>query len=126
MRATLVIVLGFIILFGSAILVSHKVNVTAGIIEESLEQVSTLIETDEWDKASQIINNNYESWQEAKRWWALVVNHNVLNNVEISYQRLNRLVYYQEKSFSLAELDTLITLLKDIPETESLRIINIF
>ncbi|NLM20459.1 MAG: DUF4363 family protein [Peptococcaceae bacterium] len=126
MRATVIIVLGFIILFGSAILVSYKVNETASMIEENLEQAGTFIETDEWEKASQIINNNYESWQKTKQWWALVVNHNVLNNVEISYQRLNRLVYYQEKSFSLAELDTLITLLKDIPETESLKIINIF
>ncbi|NLO98195.1 MAG: DUF4363 family protein [Peptococcaceae bacterium] len=126
MRATVIIVLGFIILFGCSTAVSYKVNTTAVIIDEGLKQAVPFIETDQWDKASQIINNNYQNWLKAKQFWALFINHNTLNNVEISFQKLNQLILHREKSFSLAELEALRILIRDIPETERLKLINIF
>jgi len=122
---TIIIILGFVILIGASALISGQIKKNSEIIQVQLEQAEVLIQNDDWDKASLKINEAYNSWSEAKKWWAIVLNHSSLNSIEISCQRLYQFTLARNATLSLAELNTLKILVKDIPDSESLRIDNI-
>ncbi len=125
MRSALSIILGFAILIGASSYISSEMKRTSHIIQDQLDQVEILIQSDRWEEASQQINQAYKSWSQAKKWFATVLNHSTLNSIEICYQRLYQFSQFKETSLSLAELKTLAILIKDIPESDNLNLINI-
>jgi hypothetical protein len=126
MRTTVTIVLGFVILIGISALMNHHVNKTAAYLENGLNRAETFIENNQWEQAAREIESTFTFWSGAKKLWAIVINHTAIDNVEISYQRLNRLVLLHEKPLSLSEIGTLKVLIKDVPESENLTLVNIF
>lgn len=125
-RTTIAICLGFVILFGISIYLAQEINNSSEFIQSKLKQVEILIISDNWEEAIMKTNEAYEYWSEVKEWWALILNHNILNNIDISYARLQQFNINKEVTHSLAELKTLIVLLKDIAKSETLKLNNIF
>ncbi|NLP45006.1 MAG: DUF4363 family protein [Peptococcaceae bacterium] len=125
MRSTAIILLGFVILIGSSLLINHWINYTSVNILIELEHVEELLDSKKFEEAQVKIGNTYKYWLEIKNWYAIVLNHNTLKSIEISYLRLQQYINYQDTSLAHAELKTLQLLLKDIPESESFKIYNI-
>ena len=125
MRSTIAIVLGFTILFGFSLYFTKQINFSAEIIQIQLKQAEIFIQSNKWEEANITIDETYKSWTDTKRWWAIVLNHSTLNSIEISHIRLQQFAINKEFSLSLAELNTLIILLRDIPESEILRLNNV-
>lgn len=125
MRSTLVIILGFVMIFGTASVIAVKIDHSSDLIQDQLKKAEVLLQSKQWDEASSVIDDAYDSWLGAKNWWAVFLNHSTLDSIEISYQRLQQFALTQDVSQSLAELHTLKILLENIPESESLRLNNI-
>ncbi len=125
MRSTLVIILGFIIIFSTASIIAVKIDHSSELIQDQLEEADVLLQSQQWDEASSVIADAYDSWLGAKSWWAVFLNHSTLDSIEISYKRLQQFALTKDVSQSLAELHTLKILLENIPESESLRLNNI-
>lgn len=125
MRYTFAIITGFIILIGSSIYIGYSINHTSNHLQVQLNQAEVLIRSNNWNEALNNINKTYSYWSESKKWWAIVLNHSTLSNIEICYLRLQQFTMNKEVSLSLAELKTLLLLLKEIPESETLRLHNI-
>ncbi len=125
MRSTIGIVLGFAVLIGGSLYISGIIESASENIQAQLDQAETMIYSQEWDQAADIVSQAYQSWQPLKKWWALVLNHSTLNNIEISYLRVQQYVLNKEAAHTLAELETLKLLLNDIPESQTIRIYNI-
>ncbi|RNC28743.1 MAG: hypothetical protein AWM53_01184 [Candidatus Dichloromethanomonas elyunquensis] len=126
MRATIAIILGFLILISISAYLGIQIQHTAQTIQAELNQAEVLIHSNRWNEASALIDETLDDWSQAKLWWAIILNHNTLDTIEISYARLRQYTLNQETSHSLAELNTLMVLLENIPESESLRLNNIF
>jgi len=125
MRSTIAILLGFIVLFGTSFWVSSRINHTAEIIQVQLQQAELHLQSNQWEAAASAYNQAYVNWSKVRKWWAVFLNHNTLDNMEICYQRLQQFILTQEKALALAELNTLQILLENIPESEALRLNNI-
>lgn len=125
MRSTLAIFMGFVILFSSSYYTVNQISNTSEIIQAQLLQVEDLLQSEHWDEASLKINESYEHWLEIKDWWAFVLNHNTLNTIEICFIRLQQYSLNKKISLSLAELNTIVALLKDIPKAETVSLNNI-
>jgi len=125
MRSTLTIILGFLILIGSTLWVADRIDSTSSAVLDNLDQIELLVASDQWDEASLKIQQTYDHWTKLHDWWSIFLNHGILNNIEISYKRLSQYVKYKEKSHSMAELNTLIFLLQEVPKSETLKLNNI-
>lgn len=106
--------------------ITNKIESSADSIQVQLEQAKELISTEKWGQALEIIDQAYQKWLSVKPWWAVVLNHSTLNSIEISYLRLQQYTLYEESAHSLAEIETLNILLHDVPESQSIRVHNIF
>jgi len=101
------------------------INYTSENMLIELNQVEELIKSKDFEEAQIKIDNTYKYWLRIKNWYAIILNHNTLKSIEISYLKVQQYTNYQDTSLALAELKTLQLLLKDIPESESFRIYNI-
>lgn len=126
MRPYLIIIMGFVILIGGSLFIAFRINTAAEMINSELNQAESLIVSDNWEEASITINNTYDQWTKLRKWWAVVVNHNTLNSIEVCYLRLEQFARAGDKPLSLAELNALMFLLHEIPESETLKLINVF
>lgn len=125
MRSAITILMGFVILISSTILVANRIDVTARDIEAQLNQTEVLLNASQWKEASLLIEKSYSNWTELHNWWKIFLNHSILNNIEISYKKLEKYVQFQEKGDAMAELNTLTFLLQQVPESETLKFNNV-
>lgn len=125
MRSTIGIILGFLILFGTSFYLTYKITNTSETFLDQNKQTETLIRQSKWDEAGNLTRQTYSSWKKEKSWWAIVLNHNILNNIEASYLRLEQYISTRQKALSLSELSTLTVLLKEVPESQSVRLNNV-
>lgn len=126
MRPVIVLIMGFIILIGGSLYLTSRINTTAEGIQIHLIEAESDIYNDKWDNAIIEINKSYEEWSKTKNKWAMVLNHSTLSTIEVSFLRLQQFTINKESALSLAELKTLLLLIKDVPESENLRLNNIF
>ena len=125
MRSVCFILLGFLILIGSSLFINYMINHTSENMLTELRQVEELIKSEDFTTAQAKIDYTYNYWLKIKNWYAIILNHNTLKSIEISYLRLQQYTNYKDSSMALAELKTLQLLLTDIPESESFKIYNI-
>ncbi|UWG98783.1 DUF4363 family protein [Dehalobacter sp. DCM] len=125
MRSVITIILGFIIIISSTVLITHRIDTTARVIEDQLKQTETLMEDNQWEESLVSLEQSYSSWTQLHDWWKIFLNHSILNNIEISYKKLEEYIQYHEKGDAMAELNTLMFLLHQVPESETLRFTNI-
>ena len=126
LRPMIIIILGFTILFGISITTSYKLNSSSEVLQVELIATEELIHSEQWDQALHRIEDMQTKWSEYHNWWAIFLNHSTLNNIEISLSRLQQFTLTKDQALSLAELHTLLVLLKDISESELLKVYNIF
>lgn len=126
MRAVLIIITGFLILFSVSTYTAYSISNTANELKLKLRETEKYIHSESWDKALSSIETTSKEWSDVKKRWAIVLNHTTLSNIEISINRLKQYTLTKNTSLSLGELNTLIILLQDIPQSEYLRFHNIF
>ncbi|MGI6449593.1 MAG: DUF4363 family protein [Desulfitobacteriia bacterium] len=125
MRSTIAIIVGFVLLIFCSLYVTNKINTTSENILAELSEAEVQLRANDWEVALLKINETYEQWSVAKNWWAMILNHSTINNIEISYLRLQQYAGHKDQALAMAELKTLLLLLKDVPESEALRLNNI-
>jgi hypothetical protein len=125
MRATIAIVLGFLILIAISGYSVFQIEKTSQNLQLQLEAAENSITAGQWDEASAQIKTSFDNWTQARNWWAIILNHSTLEGIEVSYTRLEQYTLHREITFSLTELKTLKILLENIPESESLKLHNI-
>lgn len=126
MRSVMPIILGFSILFAISILSYYHINKASEILQVHLLDAEKLVHAEQWEQATQRVEKIQIKWSEYKNWWAIFLNHATLSSIEISISRLQQFTIAENRALSLAELHTLLVLLKDIPQSEMVKIHNIF
>ncbi len=125
LRPTIAIILGFVILFGISITAYYHINKASEVLQAQLRETEKLVHTEQWEQAIQRVEDLQIKWSAYKNWWAIFLNHASLSNIEISLSRLQQFILTENRALALAELHTLLVLLKDIPQSEMVKIYNI-
>ncbi|ADY56147.1 hypothetical protein Sgly_1850 [Syntrophobotulus glycolicus DSM 8271] len=125
MRSLLAIFLGFVLLISLSVFTFHKLEESYSIIKTDLDQAQEYIAAEKWREAENLTRKIDAYWTETKKWWAILLDHEALDDIEISIKRLETFIETKEKPSSLAELETLKVLVKKVPESECLRLNNI-
>lgn len=125
MRSLLNILLGFAVLISFSVFTYKNIEMSYQTISTNLEQVQKYIADEQWDDAEKVMNEVDSFWSKTENSWAILLDHEALDDIEISIKKLEKYIETKEKPSSLAELETLKVLIKKIIESESLKLNNI-
>lgn len=125
MRSVIISIVIFIIIllliFLSMFYVSHQSKETS----EILEQLKTSVESGDWTSA---INQNEAlkaKWDKDKGFLALLFDHIELDNIQISFSRLDEYIYCKDTLTSLSEISVVKMLIEHLPKRGALTLDNL-
>lgn len=120
--ATLVI---FALLIGFATFSYYYIDNTTAFLSSHMEKLEKSVQAKEWQKAEKDFTKLKSSWARTNSKWMMLIDHQELDNINISMARLKSFMDAKEHPETMAELGELKLLLKHIPEKEALNIKNI-
>jgi hypothetical protein len=99
---------------------------TAEDLTKNFEQIYKAINEENWQNAKAEFSQVEEKWNRHKKWWAMVIDHHEIDNIDTSFSRINEYLNHQNQALSAGELSVLKQFIKHIPETEKVCWKNIF
>ncbi|SFQ95026.1 DUF4363 family protein [Desulfoscipio geothermicus] len=84
------------------------------------------IDSGNWDEAGEGIGKMQNMWSGYKGWWAMVVDHQEIDNIDMALVRVSRYVSMHDRAMAAGELAVLRQMLEHIPDKERVNLKNIF
>ena len=125
MRTLPTIVIIVVLLLGGSLASYRYIQTTTQSLEVQLETVEQSISTKQWEAAQKELNTAEQSWDNTKTWLTVLLDHQEIDNIDISMKRLDKYIMTQEGSLSLGEVATLRLLVDQIYDTEKISLRNI-
>lgn len=125
MRTILVVIVAFVLLVGLGTGSYSYIHMSAQKLSGHLETVENFIQQGKWDQARKELGQVQVAWEDTKHWWTVLLNHDEIDNIDISMKRLAKYVETRGVTFSLGELSALKLLVDHVADTESLNLENI-
>jgi len=93
---------------------------------ENLIDLSNTIYADDWDKAETDMIKYSKKWEETRNLWIYFLNQKDIDNIDVSFRKLDVYIRNFNKTIAQAELEQLRALFNVIKENECLSLENIF
>lgn len=94
-------------------------------ITASISPAEAAISGNQWQLANDQIGRAEAKWNKNKDYWAVVMEHQEIDNIDFSFARLKNYLNSKSPALSLGELAVLEKTLEHIPEKETLTFHNI-
>ncbi|MGM9572399.1 MAG: DUF4363 family protein [bacterium] len=126
MRTILILVLSLgLILTADFFLISY-LNASTEQLTAQLNGLEKRIEHNDWQAAKKDLNRWQDNWTKIQNSWTLFIDHQEIDNIELSLNRMQSYIHSQNEVLSLGELSALKYWIAHIPDKESLHWGNIF
>lgn len=125
MRTVPAIIVIIVLLLGGSLTTYRYLHTTSQILATQLEEVEQSISTQKWEVAQKELNTALQSWGKIKTWWTVLLDHQEIDNIDMSISRLEKYIQTRDFSLSLGEVSVLKLLVDHISETEKLNLQNI-
>lgn len=116
----------FIILLILGVFVIGSLSQSSEAITQNFSKISDAINKEDWPKAQEEFALTKERWNTHKKWWAMMIDHHEIENIETSLTRADEYLLHQNQALSAGEIAALKQFLEHIPETEKISWKNIF
>ncbi|MBZ4687534.1 MAG: hypothetical protein PWQ96_913 [Clostridia bacterium] len=120
---TLIFLVVLIVAFG--IFTSNFLTETTKDITSNFDNVYTAINNENWKLAQQQIAHSEKLWNKHKKWWTVFIDHQEIDNIDMSFVRIGEYIKYHNKALSSGELVVLKQSFEHIPEKEVVNLKNI-
>jgi predicted PurR-regulated permease PerM len=120
--AVAIVTLAFI---GAAIFSNFFLKSSADNISEHIKGVETYAKSNDWPRAANELYLAKENWNEVKNKWAMLIDHNEIDNIGSSLSRTTGFVSTKNLNDVLAETSVLKLMIEHIPEKDLPSIKNI-
>ncbi|MCK8825160.1 DUF4363 family protein [Fuchsiella alkaliacetigena] len=118
-----------ILLIITLAITAYGYTFTMNSAEEMLNDLTELensIETNNWPQANKEVDELISKWEEINSIWGLLLDHTEMSKLDISINRINKLIELEDQEKTLVELALTKRFLQQIPENEYPRFTNIF
>ncbi len=95
-------------------------------MDDVISRLEEAVKIENWSEAEEILKVLENKWVENKTYWAILINHNEVDNIEQSIERIKQYVRLNDPLEASAETAGLRRYFLHIPENERLTIENIF
>ncbi|QSZ26892.1 DUF4363 family protein [Aceticella autotrophica] len=103
----------------------NYLNTTSQNFNNTIIKIEKDVNNGKWDSAKNKIEKLDKTWNKINSKWAILIEHNEIDEIDITLAKLKSYIYTNNKNFSLAELKTLNEKFKHIPVSEKLILENI-
>jgi len=90
-----------------------------------IEAVEQSISTQQWEVAQNELNIAHQNLEKHKTWWTVLLDHQVIDNIAMSMNRIDKYIETHDVSLSLGEVSALKLQVDNILETENFNLQNI-
>jgi len=125
LRTIPTIVIIVVLLLGGSLTTYRYLQTTTLSLGTQLEAVEQSIATRKWVVAQEKLNTTQQRWDKNKTWWTILLDHQEIDNIDISMKRLEKYIETQDFSMSLGEVSVLKLQIDHISDTEKLNLRNI-
>jgi len=115
-----------LIIILSAVGSYYAIRALTNNLNNTLIQLEKNVVNEEWSKAEKTYQEVKKQWDRAQKIITLFIDHSDLRHLNISLNRISRLIEIKNKNELLPEIDVVKDLVTDIPEEEKLSLNNIF
>ena len=126
MRTVPAIIVIIILLLGGSLTASRYLQATSQNLGVQIEAVEHSISTQKWEIAQNELSTAQQSLEENKTWWTVLLDHRVIDDIDMSMNRLDKYIETQDVSLSLGEVSALRLQVDNIYETEKFNLKNVF
>ena len=95
-------------------------------LEAQFETIEQSVSIQKWERAQKELDATQQRWDKAQTWWTVLLEHQEIDNIDISMKRLEKYIATQDISLSLGEVAALKLLVDHISDTEQFTLRNIF
>jgi len=92
----------------------------------SVEKTEEGIKKNDWEQAENQIDQIMRQWEDTKKTWSALVDHQEIDNIDVTVSRLQTLVRSKDDASALQEAAALKKFVGHIPNKEKLTLYNIF
>lgn len=125
MRTITILVSVFLLLIGMGLGSYKFLNNSSQHLINHLETVEISILAEDWEDAQKELSLTITTWQQTKSWWTVLIDHQEIDNIDLSFSRLEQYVATKAPALSLGELSAVRLLVGHIASTEALTLENV-
>ena len=125
MRTVPTIVILVVLLLGGSLTTNRYLQTTTLTLGAQLEAVEQSISTQKWEVAQKELNTAQQRWDKNKTWWTVLLDHQEIDNIDLSMNRLEKYIETHDVSLSLGEVSVLKLQVDHISDAEKLNLQNI-
>ena len=126
MRSIVIVCLVLILLMALLLAAVWYVMFSAQNVEASLPTLAQALKGEDWEGARLSYDQSKETWEKTKKVWYVLIDHEDMRDIEISFVDLDTAIRQQDAIESERELAELQFFLSHVPDTERVDVTNIF
>lgn len=104
---------------------SYYFNKSSKSMDIELARLDSEVRTNKWIPASQVLEIMENKWKGMKSTWELLIDHQEIDNIDLSVSKMKEYVKGKDRVNALAEISSLKLLFEHIPKKDSLSLTNI-
>lgn len=125
MRTITTVTICFVLLIVLSLGSYRLIESTSNTLSTQLEKVENSINQQKWERAKQEMNLTQATWDKTKNWWTILLDHQEIDNIDVSINRLGKYVDLRRNALSLGEVSALKLYVGHIADTEVFNLKNI-
>lgn len=107
-------------------LITHKALYSSSVdLENKLTSIENYTLSSDWVNADKTLKKVSEKWMSVKKTWSVLIDHQEIDNIDITLTRMEKFIQCKDTPSALAEAAALIKYVKHIPRKEVPGIENI-
>jgi len=99
---------------------------TAAQMSGRIDRLESDVLNSDWTGAANKVEAIKEDWDKYKQWWAVFIDHQEIDNIDMALARTEKFIVTQERALAAGELAVLRLMLEHIPEKEQINLKNVF
>jgi|GEM_PF-338421 len=115
----------FLILLAGGYWQYNYIGNSSVALAQSISTVEKLVAEKNWSKAGEEIRKVKTQWEEMKKLWSVFLDHQKIDDIDLSIMRIEQYINAQEIALSLGELSVLLSTVNNISDNERITFKNL-
>jgi len=114
------------VIIAISILANQILYRDSGKLVQSIEKAEDSVRKNNWEQAATHIEQITETWEHVKGIWSALVDHQEIDNIDVTISRLQALIKTRDAPSVLSESAAMKKYVNHIPNKEKLSLDNVF
>lgn len=119
-------IIAFIVFLGLVWWNTSYLTKSSKQLSNGAENIWKIVSDEKWDEADIEILQVRRMWGQHKKTWLLLLDHDDIDNIDITLYRLDEMIKNRQKEEALSDIAELRFYVQDIADKEALSLVNIF